>query len=110
MPMNPELKKKWVDALRSGEYKQGKIGLYNYESDAYCCLGVLCELAGFEKLPKEDVYAVYNVGGVVSSVGLSAPFIDRIEFPPHEEGRLISMNDSKGKSFSEIADYIESNL
>ena len=40
--MNPEVKKKWVEALRSGKYKQGKGRLKLGEQ--YCCLGVLCDL------------------------------------------------------------------
>ena len=45
--MNPEIKKQWVDALRSGKYKQYKGALrgINKNGDtSYCCLGVLCEL------------------------------------------------------------------
>lgn len=37
--MKPALKKKWVDALLSGEYKQGKGVLQ--KSGRFCCLGVL---------------------------------------------------------------------
>lgn len=40
--MNAEVKQKWLDALRSGEYKQAKSALRN--GDGYCCLGVLCDL------------------------------------------------------------------
>jgi hypothetical protein len=46
--MNEELKQKWVEALRSGKYKQGKQALRN-KADCYCCLGVLCELSGLGK-------------------------------------------------------------
>lgn len=45
--MNENIKTKWVIALRSRGYKQGKSFLkrYNPEGEAlYCCLGVLCEL------------------------------------------------------------------
>lgn len=44
--MKPELKKRWVKALRSGKYKQGKNYLRRQtpEGDRYCCLGVLCEI------------------------------------------------------------------
>ncbi len=41
--MNPEIKKEWVKALKSGKYKQGRRELKTKESE-YCCLGVLCEL------------------------------------------------------------------
>ena len=40
--MNIEIKQKWVNALRSGEYEQGSEKLYS--GRGYCCLGVLCDL------------------------------------------------------------------
>jgi hypothetical protein len=42
--MNPAIKKQWVEALRSGEYKQGRE--YLRQGDKFCCLGVLCDLYG----------------------------------------------------------------
>lgn len=45
--MNPEIKEKWLTALRSGDYAQGKGWLCKVEEDgskAYCCLGVLTDL------------------------------------------------------------------
>jgi hypothetical protein len=42
--LNAEVKAKWVAALLSGEYKQGK-GWLRSRQDDYCCLGVLCDLA-----------------------------------------------------------------
>lgn len=43
--MNKELLKRWVAALRGGEYKQGTEYLCQYDEDgnafAFCCLGVL---------------------------------------------------------------------
>lgn len=47
--MNPEIKAKWVAALRSGKYQQGTGYLKRREANSaeyqHCCLGVLCELA-----------------------------------------------------------------
>lgn len=43
--MNEKIKAKWIDALLSGEYKQGTNVLANANTNEYCCLGVLCELA-----------------------------------------------------------------
>jgi hypothetical protein len=34
----------WLDALRSGEYKQGKTSLFS--NGAYCCIGVAAHLIG----------------------------------------------------------------
>lgn len=44
--MNAEVKKQWVEALRSGKYQQGTAALrtHNFGQDQYCCLGVLCDL------------------------------------------------------------------
>jgi hypothetical protein len=45
--MNAEVKAKWVTALLSGEYKQGK-GWLRSRNEEFCCLGVLCDLASKE--------------------------------------------------------------
>jgi len=45
--MNPEIKQKWVDALRSGKYDQGSEKLRSHQG--YCCLGVLCDLYAQEQ-------------------------------------------------------------
>lgn len=55
--MNPEIKEKWLAALRSGDYKQGqsklrrilpklfkRTGGNDLTDERYCCLGILCEL------------------------------------------------------------------
>lgn len=41
--LKPEIKQRWVEALRSGEYKKGKYQLKNSYGE-FCCLGVLCDL------------------------------------------------------------------
>lgn len=45
--MKPEVKNKFVEALRSGDYKQTS-GALHLKGDGYCCLGVLCSLAEAE--------------------------------------------------------------
>jgi hypothetical protein len=40
--MNPQVKEKWLTALRSGEYKQTDGALR--DSKGFCCLGVLCDV------------------------------------------------------------------
>jgi hypothetical protein len=45
--MNPEVKDRWVEALRSGRFKQGRWVLDRINPDGehqYCCLGVLTAL------------------------------------------------------------------
>lgn len=47
--MNAEIKQKWVNALRSKEYKQGngvlrRPATETEHRDTFCCLGVLCDI------------------------------------------------------------------
>jgi hypothetical protein len=50
--MNQDVKTKWVEALRSGKYRQAQGGLYVTPAKEFtpemCCLGVLCEVMGQE--------------------------------------------------------------
>ena len=60
--MNNELRNLWVEALRSGKYKQGKGRLR--DGDTYCCLGVLCDLVAadnsdayeWQEIEEDDPY------------------------------------------------------
>jgi hypothetical protein len=51
-----ELLAEWLAALRSGTYSQarGKLKIQKQDgTTGYCCLGVLCEIAGLEQSVKE---------------------------------------------------------
>jgi len=124
--MNQEVKKAWIEALRSGEYKQTTGRLRR--GDSYCCLGVLCDLyiknnpdyvwAGggdyrYFASCRDDaetgamsMFLAFNFlhGEVVKWAGLSSE-------NPHydDDGTLSDLNDS-GSSFEEIADVIEKHL
>ena len=41
--MNPEIKQKWIDALATATYKQGK-GCLRNQKDEFCGLEVLCDI------------------------------------------------------------------
>jgi hypothetical protein len=47
--MKPEIKSRWIERLRSGDYQQGRSYLRCDDPETgkstFCCLGVLCELA-----------------------------------------------------------------
>lgn len=43
--MRADIKARWIAALESGDYKQGRNFLHNLTDNSYCCLGVLCDLA-----------------------------------------------------------------
>lgn len=98
--MKPEIKTKWIAALRSGEYQQVQQDLHNDEG--YCCLGVLQSVLAQEliELPADDGDSFLKVEPCLELTGLT--FTD--------QKTLWRMNDDDEKSFDEIADYIEQNL
>lgn len=124
--MNAEVKKKWVNALRSGDYHQGRGRLRkrrNPEStkdrnlDLFCCLGVLCDLYDPEGW-EGDLYlgaSVFPPLEVEKWAGLS---VDGSYGEPNRVNvcvDLVTMNDGENPDeyafdFEEIADYIEREL
>lgn len=111
--MKQTVKRKWVSALRSGEYKQtkGKIRNGNQYGMTYCCLGVLSDLAVKAGVctqkeafcGNEHVLAVK----VMNWAGLELP---NPEIPHIDHARISYLNDTLGYSFDKIADEIQRNL
>lgn len=99
-----EFKKKWLEALRSGDYKQGTSILKN--NDRYCCLGVACSVAGYERTLDS-----YKTGYIDDKRRFkNVPEILKGGFENPITSELMDMNDSYDKNFNEIADWIEENL
>ncbi len=92
----------WCTALESGEYEQTSFTLKN--GNAYCCLGVLCEVA-----KAEGVIQTYNPYEAILPVkvrewaGLATRSGSYIG-----DNNLTRDNDSKGLTFPEIAAIIRS--
>lgn len=118
--MNPVIKEKWLTALRSGDYTQGKGCLKQGSCGtlAYCCLGVLAEIAVDEGVARWDDNTLVGPDGRASAGYLIPAVMDwasvdsRDPVVKNEVNRgmpLSSLNDS-GKTFSEIADLIEAQL
>lgn len=114
--MNKKIKARWVKALRSGKYEQGRSSLKIIEADgskSYCCLGVLCELyckSNKVEFTEINVGSNYPNSKVCEWAGLAGP---------HDEGKvsqndLAKMNDEEygwgHKTFKGIATIIEKNL
>lgn len=108
--MNTEIKQKWLTALRSGEYKQGR-GNLHYK-DEYCCLGVLCDLHAKETNSEWTNHDDYPYKYFYSTQLLPQQVCEwsGIDISLTVERDLICLNDSAGKSFNEIADFIEEKL
>lgn len=113
--MNPELKARWTARLRSGDYLQGKGALRKRgeEQDFFCCLGVLCEIAAEDgKVVRSEQpkfvgshYSYDEEGGLLP---LELELWSGIN--PGARQELMDMNDRKGKTFPEIADWIDKSL
>ena len=116
--MDPEVKGKWVAALRSGEYEQGYEYLKTVEPNGdtkYCCLGVLCQLQGYEwgppikghpaVLPAEEGDAWQADQAV-----LPRNIRTKLGLTEDQQNDLIEKNDTHAEPFSVIANYIEENL
>lgn len=132
--MDKELKAKWVEALRSGDFKQTQSVLHDPQNNSYCCLGVLCKVAGAEWGPFEkevevdgrfhiatrDHVPVKNGELLGDTDGEELEPSACLKFGIPDQSILIGMNDGKGekgkpgyeppKTFTEIADYIEASL
>ena len=103
--MDKELKKKWIDALRSGKYIQGKNRLHtSCPEESFCCLGVLCEIVGVPKA-KTSMFA-YAFEDVGFATMLPSKFLAHVGFTEDIAEELAEANDS-GKTFLDIADMIE---
>lgn len=103
MAMNKEIKAKWLEALRSGRYKQGRTLLRSID-DEYCCLGVLCDIVDPDGwINHKAGYSIrdghYSVLGKDIRAQTSIAISDCII--------LMNLNDRDRLSFSQIADWIE---
>lgn len=117
-----EIRSEWIKSLRSGEYSQTTRFLH--DKIGFCCLGVLCDLAvkaGIISPPTEErcfpegiddnslcfsydgdrnnlPESVQNWAGLSNNVG------------GHEEdSSCLARQNDNGSTFTEIADFIESN-
>ena len=123
--MQEVMKADWVKALRSGKYNQANGVLCN--GTAYCCLGVLCAVAGaeFQDLEVESENGSDEVevllhkpvldGKVLAGSNgwddtLTYEFIQDLGITLSEQDHLVNMNDVEKRTFDEIADWIEENL
>jgi hypothetical protein len=129
--LRTKIKRDWLEALRSGEYKQGQMALVNAttnpEVDQFCCLGVLCDLAVRQEVGEWDgKYYVHDTasgkkGGGAPNDKSSAivpsnarPWAFRKSSPSghsiHTAISVLMRANDTGSTFKQIADWIEKNL
>lgn len=107
--MDPALKAKWLEALRSGKYAQGEGALCRDSN--YCCLGVLADIVdpnawifrGPDKYSSWKSFTCFFDEDKDEELGIGGHSND-----------LMAMNDGdhngRKYTFAEIADWIEENL
>jgi hypothetical protein len=102
--MDAKLKTDTLVALRSGKFRQAQGRLK--DDGGYCCIGVICVVAGYHI--DEDLDRIERPDG---TRGPDTPYsaLDDFQLDGPARGELVRMNDG-GKSFAEIADYIEASL
>jgi hypothetical protein len=123
--MKEEVMRKWVAALRSGEYKQTKRNLR--DEHGFCCLGVLCDLYAketgegtwalqcqayepdFYVFSRHDEWSRFTLPPERVAQGWAGMHTNNGSIHRWEKGpTLTDLNDS-GKTFAKIADHIERN-
>lgn len=116
--MKKSIATRWVKALRSGKYTQGKTALK--DGDDFCCLGVLCDIYDKSGWSKNDNYKRCDQGlhkSVLKWSGMtthSNATIDKYvtfglyESRPDVSVFLVVKNDNEW-SFKRIATWIEEN-
>jgi hypothetical protein len=109
--MNPQIKQKWVSALRSGDYQQGRS--YLRTDNGFCCLGVLCDLYAKENNVE---WNLANNGHNYEFQNNESDLPSVIEWAGVEDHNpaiclvpLVVINDT-GSTFEQIANLIENHL
>ena len=116
--MYKAIAEKWVEALRSGEYQQGRLVLQNSRG-AFCCLGVLCDLHRTDEggewvtdhVGRTDGGKLYQplLGG--EDYALLPPAVQRWagirSNNPAARGEILTDLNDDGRSFDDLADLID---
>lgn len=111
--MKQEIMEKWVEALRSGRYEQGRGRLRR--GDKYCCLGVLCEVLEIPAdLGDNDLYSYLGRSDILPRTALdlsgmrsiSGVLKNLVRYGDGHYCSLMALNDD-GVPFGFIADVIE---
>ncbi len=105
---------RWIPALRSGRYRQGKRNLRN-PNDTYCCLGVACDLMVTDGILTEwkkdgfhwQIMGQQTVLPTKASQFLGMSMTGLISFVEGVPFSLSILNDEKGWTFDQIADILE---
>lgn len=126
-PLQIENREKWIQALRSGNYLQGR-GVLRSSDDKYCCLGVCADILNpgtwtWTNLSPDSPSSPYTLetfqNHVLQSSGdreihpgkyisyLKENILEMVGLNLSEQYILATLND-EGTTFHQIADLLES--
>ncbi len=106
--MVPANKAKWIKALRSGEYRQGRACLYSVDDDgqgSFCCLGVFADVI----IAPSRLEVIHGEGVVRGAAHGFLPALWK-GLSQWVQEKLVYLNDEEMYTFDQIADWIEENL
>lgn len=110
--LNADVKAKWLEALRGGQYKQAE-GVLKDAQGCHCCLGVLADItdpSGWSpKLQSSDESGQDCYPYDTQDTMLQPKALKKFGLTTDTAVKLAGMNDD-GCSFTEIAKWIETNL
>ena len=111
--MKPELKKIWIEAMKSGEYKQASGGLccVRPQGDVgFCCLGVAYDVLSDGDWSSRNVdgkaWGIQDESGYISYGMPEAKVLNEWGLSITDAKTLAKLND-EGWTFEQIADEIE---
>ena len=109
--MNKEIAKRWVDAARSGEYKQTRFALKR--NNCFCFLGLLCELhreefgGKWERKLHGVVYMGYRCSLPAEVCEWAGIVNQNVMTKDNESHHLSHLNDTKLFTFEQLANLVE---
>lgn len=106
-----DFKKKWTEALLSGDYEQSSEVLKG--SSGYCCLGVACDIykdASWMYGKADNWYTQNEAFDYPKRGDLPNDVYDVLQQGDHSIMRRLAIMNDAGMSFVEIAQWIEENL
>ena len=114
MNLNPEqARKKLVEALRSGDYEQGKARLKS--GNKFCCLGVACDLYAKHERPESGWHLEDDIGWTFLGLHDLLPkevmiwlgFATSNGMGKSKSSLSLDYLNDRGRSFEYISDVIE---
>jgi hypothetical protein len=108
--MSPKFKTQWLDQLRNGGIRQGRRAYRT--STCFCALGVLINIVRPNSWTTVNQHH-YLPGGIKDHATYTTnarEILWEAQLSLEAQVKICEMNDADGKTFAEIADWVETNL